>query len=216
MAVRLWDERDRLRPHREPDIARSISQRRCSTSWPGAETRARSSGSRRRRPRCWRLPLALLRRLRALDDGRLTALGERLRALPLHPRLGAVLVAGGGAVEAARRLRAPGRRPARAGGDGRHDDQRRPVGARRVGAAGGAAQSGGRPTRASRVNGPTRIDASAWTTRAASRAAGRLSRSRRQATRGRVGASAAGDGRRRRTGPGQRRSRCASGWSRST
>jgi ATP-dependent helicase HrpB len=45
--------------------------------------------------------LALLRRLRALDDGRLTGLGERLRALPLHPRLGAVFVAGGGAVEAA-------------------------------------------------------------------------------------------------------------------
>ena len=137
--------------------------------------------------------LTLLRRIGALDAGRLTPLGERLRALPLHPRLGAVLVAGRGAVEGARRVRAAGRRPARTRGDGRHHVQRRAAGARHVVAA-GAATRGRRPTSfgGSRLEWPDadrreRLD-EAELRRAL--LAG-LSRPRRQAARGGIGASAA-------------------------
>ncbi len=43
---RLWDARDRLRPHREPEIHRvDLVRHRASTSWPGAAIRERSSGS---------------------------------------------------------------------------------------------------------------------------------------------------------------------------
>jgi ATP-dependent helicase HrpB len=45
--------------------------------------------------------LALLARLGAVDGLVITPLGHQLRRLPLHPRLGRVLLAGGGAVEAA-------------------------------------------------------------------------------------------------------------------
>ncbi|MEZ5288390.1 MAG: helicase-related protein [Vicinamibacterales bacterium] len=44
--------------------------------------------------------MTLLRRLGAIDDGRVTRLGHALRRLPLHPRLGRVS-AGGGAFEVA-------------------------------------------------------------------------------------------------------------------
>ena len=101
IAVRLWDQRDRLRPHREPDIARIdlAGPVLDVLAWggdPGAFEwfEPPSSGM-------LEAAVALLRRLRALDGGRLTRLGGQLRALPLHPRLGAVFVAGGGAVEAA-------------------------------------------------------------------------------------------------------------------
>ena len=102
LAVRLWDQRDRLRPHREPDITRidlaapvldvlawggSIE----AFEWFEAPPREMLDGA-----------LALLRRIGAVDAAGLTLLGERLRVLPLHPRLGAVLVAGRGAVEVAR------------------------------------------------------------------------------------------------------------------
>ena len=102
LAVRLWDQLDRLRPHREPDITRidlaapvldvlawggSIE----TFEWFEAPQRDMLDGA-----------LALLRRIGAVDAAGLTSLGERLRVLPLHPRLGAVLVAGRGAVEVAR------------------------------------------------------------------------------------------------------------------
>ncbi len=101
IAVRLWDQRDRLRPHREPDIAR------IDLAGPVLDVLAWGGDLgtfewfEAPAPEMLEAAVALLRRLRALDNGRLTPLGERLRGLPLHPRLGAVLVAGGGALEAA-------------------------------------------------------------------------------------------------------------------
>jgi ATP-dependent helicase HrpB len=102
VAVRLWNRLDRLRPHREPDIARidlaapvldvlAWGGSLETFEWFDAPPRDMLDGA-----------LALLRRIGAVDDTGLTALGERLRVLPLHPRLGAVLVAGRGAVEVAR------------------------------------------------------------------------------------------------------------------
>ena len=143
------------------DRSRRAGARRAGL---GRRPRVRSSGSRRRRLRCSRLRWRCSVGCGALDDGRLTSLGERLRGLPLHPRLGAVLVAGGGAVEAARSLCAAGRRPARASG---RWAPRRPATSCRPSTRGRNRRrpSGRRPTscRVSPASGQTRIDASTST-----------------------------------------------------
>ena len=102
-AIRLWDARDRLRAHREPDIARVdlaatvteiIAWGGNPRAFPWFET-----------PPDWALDhaLRLLRALGAIDESdRLTELGRALRTLPLHPRLGRLLLDAGGTVEAAR------------------------------------------------------------------------------------------------------------------
>ena len=96
--VRLWDARDRLRPHRQPEIARVdlASVVLDVIGWGGDP---RTLG--------WFDPppvgaldaaFALLRRLGAIDTAdQLTAVGRMLQRLPLHPRLGRMLVAAGGA-----------------------------------------------------------------------------------------------------------------------
>jgi ATP-dependent RNA helicase HrpB len=101
--VRLWDQRDRLRSFREPEIARvDLSSAALeiiawggdplSFEWFDAPPEA-----------AVRAAVDLLRRLDAVDDGgRLTAIGRDLKRLPLHPRLSRLLVAAGGAPEAAR------------------------------------------------------------------------------------------------------------------
>ena len=101
-AVRLWDRADRLRPHREPEIARVDLAPAVLTllAWGGDPRRT-----------AWLDPppaaaldaaFALLERLGAVDEtGRLTPLGDRMRALPLHPRLARILIDAGGAFEAA-------------------------------------------------------------------------------------------------------------------
>ncbi|MBK5299320.1 MAG: ATP-dependent RNA helicase [Vicinamibacteria bacterium] len=101
VAVRLWDQRDRLRLHREPDIARIdlAGPVLDVLAWGGDP--AAFEWFEAPSPETLEAALSLLARLRALETGRLTRLGERIRALPLHPRLGAVLVAGRGAFEAA-------------------------------------------------------------------------------------------------------------------
>ena len=99
---RLWDARDRLRPHREPDIHRvDLSAAVLDViAWGGdprelewfeAPSETTLTGA-----------LSLLERLGLVDHGKLTAIGEQVRQLPLHPRLGRMLVAAGGAVEMAR------------------------------------------------------------------------------------------------------------------
>ena len=96
LALRLWDPRDRLRPHREPEI------HRVDLAGPVLDILA--WGGELDRFRWFEAPpeegveaaLELLRALGALQGGRVTALGRALRRLPLHPRLGRVLLAGGG------------------------------------------------------------------------------------------------------------------------
>jgi ATP-dependent helicase HrpB len=99
--LRLWDPRDRLRPHREPEISR------VDLAGPLLEVIA--WGGDPRSFEWFEAPpahavdaaLELLVRLGAVDGARLTPLGELMRRLPLHPRLARVLVEAGGGPRAA-------------------------------------------------------------------------------------------------------------------
>jgi ATP-dependent helicase HrpB len=98
---RLWDPRDRLRRHRQPEIERVDL---CGLvldvlAWGGDP----GSLDWLEAPPAEQLDAArdLLERLGATAGGRLTSLGESLRRIPLHPRLARLLVAAGGAREAA-------------------------------------------------------------------------------------------------------------------
>ena len=90
-ATRLWDERMILRPHREPEV------RRVDLASPVLDIVAWGGDARTfewyERPPDDRIEAAveLLRRLGALD-GRMA---ERLRGIPLHPRLARVLLDAG-------------------------------------------------------------------------------------------------------------------------
>jgi ATP-dependent helicase HrpB len=94
--VRMWDERDRLRPHREPEIAR------VDLAAPVLDILA--WGGDPRTLEWFESPpdhavdaaIALLTRLGAIDQGRLNAIGRDLHRLPLHPRLGRMLTASRG------------------------------------------------------------------------------------------------------------------------
>ena len=98
---RLWDQRDRLRPQREPEIHRiDLAGPVLSImAWGGNpnsfEWFERPSDDR------IRTATALLERLGASQDGEITAVGRRLQRLPLHPRLGRLLLDGRGSFEAA-------------------------------------------------------------------------------------------------------------------
>lgn len=97
---RLWDVRQRLEPHREPDIARldlagpvlyllAWGAHPDRFEWFDAPPAARIADA-----------LRLLERLQAIDrDHHLTALGRQMLRLPVHPRLARILIDGGGAPE---------------------------------------------------------------------------------------------------------------------
>ena len=101
--LRLWDARDRLRPHREAEILRIdlASTVLDVLSWGGDPRtldwfEAPPAGA-------LDAAFALLTRLDALDaQGGLTTLGRSLRRLPLHPRLGRMLLAARAEVSMAR------------------------------------------------------------------------------------------------------------------
>jgi len=98
---RLWDERDRLRPHREPEVQRlDLAQPVLSILGWGGEP---ATFEWFERPSDDRLAVAvtLLERLGLVRDGRATEDAEVLRRLPLHPRLARILVDGLGSFEAA-------------------------------------------------------------------------------------------------------------------
>ncbi|MFA6955669.1 MAG: ATP-dependent RNA helicase [Thermoanaerobaculia bacterium] len=101
-AIRLWDARDMLAPHREPEIARIdlASTLLDVVAW-GDDPR---SFDWFERPSIERIDatLRLLERLGALEGGKLTQVGRLLQRLPVHPRLGRILVEAGGSDEAAR------------------------------------------------------------------------------------------------------------------
>jgi ATP-dependent helicase HrpB len=100
--LRLWDARDILRARREPEIERvdlcppllevlAWGGDPLAFEWFEAPPRASVEAA-----------LELLARLGALGpERRLTELGARLQRLPLHPRLGRVLLAAGGSRRAA-------------------------------------------------------------------------------------------------------------------
>ena len=102
---RLWDAKDRLRLHREPEVMRVdlASPLLDLFAW-GADPR---SFEWFEPPDADRLApaLRLLRRLGAIDGPdaapRLTTLGRRIQRLPLHPRLARILIDGHGAAEIA-------------------------------------------------------------------------------------------------------------------
>jgi ATP-dependent helicase HrpB len=100
-ALRLWDPRLRLRPHREPEIHRT------DLAVPVLEVLAWGADPARFRwfeapsPERVDAALELLEELGALEGRRLSAVGRALHGLPLHPRLGRVLLAGDGSRRAA-------------------------------------------------------------------------------------------------------------------
>jgi ATP-dependent helicase HrpB len=102
-AVRLWGERDRLRPRRESEIARiDLASAVLSILGWGGDPEALEWFEA---PPSHAVDAAieLLRRLEAIDGrGRLTSLGRDLQRLPLHPRLARLLLAARAAPIAAR------------------------------------------------------------------------------------------------------------------
>jgi ATP-dependent helicase HrpB len=115
--LRLWDERDRLRARREPEIER------VDLAGPVLDVLAWGGDPLGfewfEPPPAGRLEAAmgLLERLGAVADRRLTPDGEAMHRLPLHPRLARVLVSAGGGERAAAACAALGEgwRPAVAG-----------------------------------------------------------------------------------------------------
>ena len=98
VAIRLWDARDRLRPHREPEIARvDLAATALSVLAWGGHPGTLDWLDAPPAPAI-ESAMTLLRRLGAIDDGsRLTATGRILQRLPLHPRLGRMLIESRGA-----------------------------------------------------------------------------------------------------------------------
>jgi ATP-dependent helicase HrpB len=100
--VRLWDARDRLRPHREPEIHRIDL---CGAvldvvAW-GGDARTLNWFEAPRRD-ALDAALVLLERLGALAAGTMTPIGRQMQSIPLHPRLSRILIAGRGVPSIAR------------------------------------------------------------------------------------------------------------------
>jgi len=99
IARRLWDARDRLRPHRDAEIHRvDLSALLLSILAWGAEPHTFEWFDR---PGDERLTAAtsLLARLGAVEHGRLTDTGRLLQRIPLHPRLARILLDAHGSFE---------------------------------------------------------------------------------------------------------------------
>lgn len=101
-ARRLWDARDRLRPHGEPEIHRVDLAATVLDimSWGGHPREL--EWFENPAPGVIDASLALLERLGAVKGDALTDLGRQIVRLPLHPRLACMLRAGGGARAIAR------------------------------------------------------------------------------------------------------------------
>ena len=98
---RLWDPRDRLRPHREPEVQRiDLAQPVLSILGWGGDPRTFEWFERPTDDRL-AVALALLERLGLVKDGHATESAQVVRRLPLHPRLARILIDGQGSFEAA-------------------------------------------------------------------------------------------------------------------
>ena len=98
---RLWNARDRLRPHREPEVQRiDLAQPVLSILGWGGDP---ATFDWFERPSDDRLAMAigLIERLGLVREGHATDLAQVLRRLPLHPRLARILIDGLGSFEAA-------------------------------------------------------------------------------------------------------------------
>jgi ATP-dependent helicase HrpB len=96
---RLWDARDRLRPHREPEIHRvDLTALLLSVLAWGAQP---DSFEWFDRPEPDRIAAAmlLLQQLGAVESSGLTEVGRQMQRLPLNPRLARVLIASHGSFE---------------------------------------------------------------------------------------------------------------------
>lgn len=94
---RLWDARDRLRPHREPEIQRvDLAAAVLDVIAWGGDPKT-FEWFERPRADAIESALALVERLGAVQSGRLTETGRQIQRLPVHPRLARVLLAGAGA-----------------------------------------------------------------------------------------------------------------------
>ena len=115
---RLWDPRDRLRPHREPEIHRvDLAGTVLDVIAWGGDPRT-LEWFERPREETLDAAVTLLTRLGLIDgSGRLTAIGEHARRLPIHPRLAVMLTAARGSRAMARAcaLLSEGRSGARRG-----------------------------------------------------------------------------------------------------
>lgn len=100
--TRLWDERERLRANREPEIARvDLSGPVLDVlAWGGDPFTFEWFESPH--PERVRSALALIERLGGAREGRLTTLGKAMQRIPLHPRIARVLIDAGGTRRAAR------------------------------------------------------------------------------------------------------------------
>jgi ATP-dependent helicase HrpB len=89
---RLWDQADRLRPHREAEIHRvDLSDTALDVlAWGGDPRQFEWFDP----PGAERVDaaLALLEQLGAIASGKVTGLGSRMNRLPLHPRLARMLI----------------------------------------------------------------------------------------------------------------------------
>lgn len=98
---RLWDARDRLRLHREPEIDRVdlAGPLLAILAWGASPDTFEWFD----RPPADRIAAAmtLLERIRAVADGKITPAARILQRLPLHPRLGRVLIESLGSFEGA-------------------------------------------------------------------------------------------------------------------
>ena len=98
-ARRLWDERDRLRPHREAEIHRiDLSGPTLAILRWGADPRTFEWFDPPSRDRI-ESALDLLQRLGAVEDGRVTDIGRQMQRLALPPRLGRVFIESRGSFE---------------------------------------------------------------------------------------------------------------------
>ena len=102
IARRLWDSRDRLRPHRQPEIHRiDLSSAVLEVIAWGGDPRTLEWFEA---PRADAIDaaVALLERLGVIDAAlKLTDIGRQVQHVPLHPRLARMLVAAGGARQVA-------------------------------------------------------------------------------------------------------------------
>jgi ATP-dependent helicase HrpB len=100
IARRLWDSRDRLRPHREAEIHRvDLSAVLLSIIAWGADPQSFEWFDRPDEDRI-AAAMTLLSRLGAVDGNRITEIGQLIQRMPLHPRLARVVIAGHGSFEA--------------------------------------------------------------------------------------------------------------------